>query len=139
MIQPIHLNISSVERVEASALANAQLLPGWRIFVGSLIYWEPICIFGYAQLTISDKMDNQQRIFSAQLQFLTDSLLVTNGRQYAYRLTTVNGKQYIMGLNQPPFTVLTNSVSMPKDPKNKSGNTVSISLQGPIPPLLYIG
>lgn len=134
----ILLNIKQVDRLEAYHLHMANVLPGYKVIIGAFQFWEEVPIVGTAQMQITDKYEGKQRLFTTTLQFLTPDLVASEGRHYCWRVTTVEGKKYLIGTDQAPFPVQANSQNFPKEYTAKSGNTVTITYNSLNPALLLL-
>lgn len=95
--------IISIDRCLASDMPDVLRTSSRVIIPMDAIPWIPIPIKVPASLNISDKLDNGQRIYSAQLAFKTPSDYPRE--RMVYRATAVNGKQYLIGTRERPFPV----------------------------------
>lgn len=134
----ILLNIKQVDRLEAYHLHMGTVLPGYKIIIGAFQFWENIPIIGTGQMQITDAYEAKQRIFTTTLQFLTPDLVASEGKYYCWRVTTIDDRHFLIGIDQPPYPVQTNSLNFPKEYTGKSGNTVTITLKSLNPALLLL-
>lgn len=132
-------NIVSVERIEAYHLASALPVIDRGIYVPAPLIWEPVCIIGMARLEVSDNVEHKERIFNSVLTFKTADPLIPGDKHYAWRLTTVSGGLYIIGLSFSPYPSVTNANTFPDQATERSGNTVTVSYSAIFPPLQVLG
>lgn len=132
----IHLNIKKIEKTSANELLSMVAVPGYRAFTLNNIVWTEIPMIKTAEMQIQDKIENKQRIFTTNVKLLTTDLLNLEAYDIVFKVTTVDGKAFIIGSDQSPYPVLTNSMEFPKEYSGKSGNTVTITYTALNPPLL---
>lgn len=132
----IHLNIKKVERTLANELLSMVPIPGYRAFTPTDIVWTEIPMIKTAEMQIQDQIENKQRIFTTNLKLLTTELLNIEQYNLVFRVTTVDGKSFIIGSSQSPYPTVTNSMDFPKEYTGRSGNTVTITYTALNPPLL---
>lgn len=132
----IHLNIKKIEKASANELLSLVVLPGYRAFTPSDIVWTEIPMIKTAEMQIQDKIENKQRIFTTNVKLLTANLLNFEASDIVFKVTTIDGRSFVIGSSQSPYPVLTNSMEFPKEYSGKSGNTVTITYTALNPALL---
>lgn len=119
-------NISRVEYIEPRYLkdviitpTNGALLQYWRNFV-------ELPIVELAQVTVTDQMEHNSRLTTVTLTALTCQRFVPGPEPLAWRVTTVTGKQYLIGTNEAPFPITTITENFPDKVTDQSGTTVKV-------------
>ena len=116
------LHIHRIDCCEAYHLASAIVLPE----TASVLIREPmprwqLPMVGLATLETSEEVKKGVRTHSAKLTAtLCGGRLALPSRPLAYRLTCVNGRQYLLGIADPPFPLTTQE-------EKRSGNAAETS------------
>lgn len=119
-------NISRVEYIEPRYLKDIIIMPNNDVL---LLYWRnfiELPIVGLAQVTVFDQVDHNARLTTVTLTALTCERFVPGARPLAWRVSTVTGKQYLIGINESPFPITTVSESFPDKATEQSGTTVKV-------------
>lgn len=83
---------------------------------------------GLATLETSEEVKKGVRTYSAKLTAtLCGGRLALSSRPLAYRLTCVNGRQYLLGTADPPFPLTTQEVKMPGNAAETSAVSLVVS------------
>ena len=117
-------NIKKVEVIEARHLKNINIIHG----VGVLLnYWRnfveiPITELGEVEMVSS--IENKSRLITTKLTFHTSTHFDVDNRQLCFRVTTINGSQWLIGTDVHPFAVVNTTDRYPSNVTDKSGCTV---------------
>lgn len=125
-------NINRVEFIETRYLSNIVLLDNSEV---TLQYWRnfnELCLVGLADIEISQAIDNGSRLTTVRLTARTTSDFDVNHRRLAWRVTTVEGDQYLIGTTEQPYPVTTVANDFPDKPTSPSGKKVTVSWQTPL-------
>lgn len=127
-------NIIAIDRVSAGAIVGLRRLTASSVQVSALTHWESIPIRVPARLTISDKIEDGVRIYTAQLVFRTCEELGDTARK-VYRCKTADGRYYLIGSNDRPYPVSTVTSNYPDNMTDNQLDevTVSYTSSGKIP------
>lgn len=108
----LNKKIIAIERIRANDASQLRRMSESLVQVPTDISWENIPIKVPAELTISSKTEDKVRLYTAKLTF---SLLceVTIADAYVYRCQMANGKHYIIGDGDRPYTIAEISESIP--------------------------
>lgn len=68
-----------------------------------------------ASMTITDKIENGQRIFQTKLVFKTCKSDLQGARGLAFLAETIDGDKYLIGNNDRPYPVITASENHPNN------------------------
>ena len=108
-------NINRVEFIEVS-------LQYWRNFT-------ELCLVGLASVEVSQNIENNSRLTTVKLTAHTTADFNVDHRRLAWRVTTVDGNQYLIGINEQPFPVTTVADHFPDKATERSGKTVTATWQ----------
>lgn len=131
------LHIHRIDFCEAYHLASAIVLPETAsVLLREPMPWKQLPMVGLATLETSEEVKKGVRTHSAKLTAtLCGGRLALPSRPLAYRLTCVNGCQYLLGTADPPFPLASQEVSLPSNAAETSAVKLLVSLQSPYPSL----
>lgn len=123
------LHIHRIDCCEAYHLASAIVLPETAsVLLREPIPWKQLPMVGLATLETSEEVKKGVRTHSAKLTAtLCGGRLALPLRPLAYRLTCVNGKQYLLGTADPPFPLTTQEVKIPGNAAETSAVSLVVS------------
>jgi len=97
---------------------------------------------GLSSLTSEEDVSNGTRIHKNTLKATLCSYLIQNEsnaeQPLAFRLTDVEGRQYLLGNINRPYPLVTQSLSCPDKSNEKSVITLTVEMQGNMPLLEII-
>ena len=116
------LHIHRIEYCEAYHLASAIVLPETAsVLLREPMPWRDVPMVGLATLETSEEVKKRVRTHSAKLTAtLCGGRLALPSHPLVYRLTCVNGWQYLLGTAEPPFPLTTQE-------EKRSGNAAETS------------
>ena len=115
------LNLNGMMR---SGLTSVRLPDG--------IVWKNICIKTPAQLIVSEKYEDNVKIYTATLKVLTLDNFPTDGK-YVFRIHLTDGNYLIMGSNDRPYPMVTKHKDFPYSIKDSQLDEVTIVYTSPLP------
>ena len=123
------LHIHRIDCCEAYHLASAIVLPETAsVLLREPMPWRQLPMVGLATLETSEEVKKGVRTHSAKLTAtLCGGRLALPLRPLAYRLTCVNGKQYLLGTADPPFPLTTQEVKIPGNAAETSAVSLVVS------------
>ena len=95
-----------------------------------LQYYRPfhaLCLDGLAECEASESLENGSRVTTVKLTAHTTEDFHVDDRRLCWRITTVNGTQYIIGLDEQPWPVTTIVDTYPDKATDRSGKTVTVT------------
>lgn len=119
-------NIIAIDRISAGAIVGIRRLSTSSVQVSALTPWESIPIKVPARLTISDKIEDGVRIYTAQLVFRTCEDFGDRDRK-VYRCKTADGRYYLIGSNDRPYPVTNVNEPHPDNMTDSQLNEVTVS------------
>lgn len=124
MIKP--RNIIAIDRMRVGDIISIRKVSDSCVSFAALTSWESIPIKVPARLTISDKIEDGVRLYTAQLVFRTCEEPGDRGRK-VYRCKTADGRYYLIGTNDRPYPVSSVTVSHPDNMTDNQLNEVTVT------------
>ena len=122
--------INAIDRVPVTSLQEMTRISKTCVRLPSGINWEPLTIKPHAQLTISDKVEDKNTIWTAKLVFKTCEEFEDCGR-WAYRCRLSNGKYRLIGSNERPYPIASVLENMPESVTDNQLNEVTVNWSSP--------
>ena len=132
------LHIHHIDYCEAYHLASAIVLPETAsVLLREPMPWKRLPMVGLATLETSEEVKKGVRTHSAKLSAtLCGGRIALPSRPLAYRLTCVNGRQYLLGTADPPFPLTTQEEKRPGNAAETSSVSLVVSQQSLLPLLV---
>ncbi|MGX8697961.1 MAG: hypothetical protein ACSW8D_16395, partial [Prevotella sp.] len=89
-------------------------------------------------VTIEDSYENNQKVYTTTATFNTCDKQPMTVRQAAFRLTSVDGKRYMIGTDSRPYPIIRERNPFPEKPVDSSLKTVTITWKSLMPMLLIV-
>lgn len=123
------LHIHRIDCCEAYHLASAIVLPETAsVLLREPMPWKRLPMVGLATLETSEEVKKGVRTHSAKLSAtLCGGRLALSSCPLAYRLTCVNGNQYLLGTADPPFPLTTQEDKRPGNAAETSAVALVVS------------
>lgn len=118
--------VTAVERTPVTSLQGMKFISKITAQLPSGISWQPLEIKPHAQLTISDKVENKNNIWTAKLVFKTCQEFVDRDR-WAYRCRLLDGRYRLIGTDERPYPVASVSENMPENVTENQLNEVTVN------------
>lgn len=118
--------VTAVERTPVTSLQGMKFISKTTAQLPSGISWQPLEIKPHAQLTISDKVENKNNIWTAKLVFKTCQEFVDRDR-WAYRCRLLDGRYRLIGTDERPYPVASVSENMPENVTENQLNEVTVN------------
>ena len=119
-------NVIAIDRIQAGSIIGLKKNGESSVVVSPLTSWEIIPIKVPARLTISDKIEDGVRLYTAQLVFRTCEE-PGNRDRIVYRCKTADGKYYLIGSNDRPYPVTTVTDNHPDNMTDSQLNEVTVN------------
>lgn len=132
------LHIKTVEKCLVSAMETSMQVFNNGIFLKESSGFEKLDIIGLASVEVTDKMDNNQKLFTTKLIFKTALRPELDLDRFCYRLTSVSGQEYILGTKERPYTVFTSTENYPGSTSDKAGCTCTVTYTNLFPLLTVL-
>ena len=122
--------VTTVDRVPVTSLQGMTRISKTEVILPSRIEWEPLAIKPHAQLTVSDKVEDKNRIWTAKLSFKTCEEL-GDLDMYAYRCRLSDGQYRLVGSDERPYPVTSVVESMPENVTENQLNEATVNWSSP--------
>ena len=126
-------NIVKVEWILSPRhMRNVVLLDDHRV---SLQYYRPchaLCMDGLASCEVSEAIEDGTRVTTIRLTAHTTEDFHVDNRRLCWRITTVGGHQYLIGLDEQPWPVATVADAYPDKATDRSGKTITVTWTTPL-------
>ena len=99
------LYINKVEFIEARYLADIKQVRNFGVLLRKWRNFQLLPIIDLASLTSETKVVDRETIHTLKLECQLCADFAVAGRHLCYRLTTVDGKQFLMGVPDKPFPI----------------------------------
>lgn len=121
------LYIKKIEYCAAYHLKRAIILPAQAIaLVREPMPWQELPLVGLASLEVTDEVENGVRIYTSKLTATLCKPFLHPKRPFAFRLTDVQGRQYVLGIVQLPFPLVTQTDNIPDTPSSATAYHLTI-------------
>ena len=132
------LHIHRIDFCEANHLVSAIVLPETAsVLIREPIPWQRLPLVGLASLETSEAVEKGVRKHTAKLSAtLCGGRLALPSHPLAYRLTCINGRQYLLGTADPPFPLTTQEEKRPGNAAETSAVSLVVSQHSFVPLLL---
>lgn len=119
-------NVIAIDRTLVTSIVGFQHTGVYSVKLDAATPWQSLSIKVPARLTISDKIDDGVRLFSAQLVFRTCEDYNDGGR-WAYRCETADGRKYLIGSDVRPYPVSTVTKNLPDNMTDNQLDEVTVN------------
>lgn len=100
------------------------------------VQFSPVSILELVGVTVEDSYENNQKVYTTTAVFNTFCKEPMTDRRLAFRLTSVDGKRYLIGLNTRPFPIIKEKNPYPEKPTDTSLKNVTITWKSFYPMML---
>lgn len=120
--------ITAVDRIPVTSLVGMSRVLKTGVKLPSGINWQPIAIKPHAQLSISDKVEDKNTVWTVKLVFKTCEEFSDRGR-WAYRCKLLDGRYRLIGDYERPYPVTSVLENMPENVTENQLNEVTVNWQ----------
>ena len=121
------LYIKKIEYCAAYHLKRAIILPAQAIaLVREPMPWQELPLVGLASLEVTNEVDNGVRIYTSKLTATLCKPFLHPKRPSTFRLTDVQGKQYLLGTAQSPYPLITQKESIERNTNSYTTSVLEI-------------
>ena len=132
------VHIRKIEMADASSLESLRVVGEVSCRFKSLAVFSEIHIHELVGVTIEDSYENNQKVFTTTATFKTCDKMPLTVRQVEFRLTSIDGKQYMIGTGSRPYPILKEGNPFPGKPDENTLKTVTITWKALTPMLLVV-
>lgn len=134
MSKLVHVN--KIEFTSAALLVPMRMASATSCRFSSAVAFTEINIEDLVDVIIEDEYENNQRVYTTTASFRTCSKSVVLGRKLAFRLTSVDGKRFMIGSRTRPYPIIRVKDPFPGRPTDDTLKTVTVTWKALTPMLL---
>ena len=108
-------------------MRNMVLLDDHRVLLQYYRPFHALCLDGLAQCEASEAVENGCRITTVRLTAHTTEDFQVDERRLCWRITTAEGTQYLIGLDEQPWPEVTVVDTYPDKATERSGKTITVT------------
>lgn len=120
--------ITAVDRVPVTSLSGMKCISKTGVRLPPGISWEPIAIKPHAMLTVTDKVEDRNTVWSAKLVFKTCEEFGDRDR-WAYRCRLLDGRYRLIGSDERPYPIASVQENIPENVTDNQLNEVTVNWQ----------
>lgn len=120
--------ITAIDRIPVTSLVGISRVSKTGVKLPYGINWQPLAIKPHAQLSISDKVEDKNTVWTVKLVFKTCEEFGDRGR-WAYRCKLVDGSYRLIGTDERPYPVASVLENMPENVTDNQLNEVTVNWQ----------
>lgn len=120
--------ITAIARIPVTSLVGMSRVSKTGVKLPYGINWQPLAIKPHAQLSISDKVEDKNTVWTVKLVFKTCEEFGDRGR-WAYRCKLVDGSYRLIGTDERPYPVASVLENMPENVTDNQLNEVTVNWQ----------
>lgn len=98
--------ICRVQRIPVSELPFTTLAHNRTFTIAGSQNWPDISFPRPAKLEITDKLEDGERVYTHKLTFRTDDEDIDTSIPYAYLVTDLDDKKYLIGVGERPYPII---------------------------------
>lgn len=118
--------INKVEKIDAGLLASSTFLSKG-VSLEDGLPWEKICLVGLASLEIEEKVESKCRIYHHSLKAKLLERVEVGNHKWCFRLTAVDGSQYMVGSSLRPYPLVQQVDSHPSEAASSCAVMMEVS------------
>lgn len=134
MSKLVHVN--KLEMTEIENLTPLRVVSDTSVKFTNEVPFSPVDILELVGVNIEDSYENNQKVYTTTAVFNTFCKKPMANRRLAFRLTSVDGKRYLIGLNTRPFPIIKEKNPYPEKPTDTSLKNVTITWKSFYPMML---
>ncbi|MGP1465255.1 MAG: hypothetical protein ACTTKJ_06530 [Prevotella koreensis] len=136
MSKLVHIN--SIEMVRCEELVPMKILSDTTCRFSREPDFIKMNIQELVGVSIENNYENNQNVFSTTATFSTSCKFPLTNRRFAFRLTSVDGKRYMIGTKNRPYPIIKEKNPFPEKPSDSTLKTVSITWKALHPMMLIL-
>lgn len=114
-------NIVRVSFIDARVLQDMTVIPGMGAVLPSGLYFTQLPMSGLGACEVSSVSEDKVPVFTSVLSCLLTEDFDPAGRPLAFLIKTLQGENFLLGCQEPPFPVVTSVSSLPAKMSEPSG------------------
>ena len=136
MSKLVHVN--KIEMIRIEELTPLKVIDSTSCRFSRSVDFTQLEIKELVGVVVEDSYDNNQKTYTTTATFETKCKEPITSRHLAFRLTSVDGRQYMIGTSSRPYPIIKEKNNFPEKPNDSTMKTVTITWKSPLPMLLVI-
>lgn len=132
------VHVRKIEIADACSLGSIQVFNETTCRFKSDPVFSEISIKELVGVTVEDSYENNQKVYTTTATFNTCDKTPMTVRQAAFRLTSMDGKRYMIGTDSRPYPIIKERNPFPEKPADSTLKTVTITWKALLPMLLIV-
>lgn len=133
-----HVHVNKIEMIRIEDLNSLQVISPSSCRMKSSLLFTDLDIQDLVGVTVEDSYENAQRKYTTTVTFKTPCRKLLALSRMAFRLTDVNGNQYMVGTNSRPYPIIKELQTFPDKVPESSLKQFSITWKSMYPMLLIV-
>ena len=134
-----HVHVIKIEMIRIEDLNSLQVTSPTTCRMKSSLFFTDLEIQDLVGVTVEDSYENAQRKYNTTVTFKTPCRKLLALSRMAFRLTDVNGNQYLVGTNSRPYAIIKELQTFPDKVPDSSLKQFTITWKSMHPMLLIEG
>lgn len=122
-----------VEFVPSEKLSGKLHLIGNQCRFKSSVSFTEIPIEGLVEVSQEKTVENNEKVFTTTARFETCRRDIDALRRVAFRLTSANGRKYMLGTFSRPYALIEETTPFPGKPSDTTLKNFKVTWKGPLP------
>lgn len=132
------VHVNKIEMVPSESIPTLKVISGTECCVSSDIQFQELCIREFVGVTVEDSYENNQKVYTTTCKFQTKDKKPLGMRRLAFRLTSIDGKRYMVGTGKRPYPVVKEQNAFPEKATDSQLKTVTITWKSLYPMLRIV-
>lgn len=133
------VHIAKIEQIQASELLGLVIIKNASCKLPQGVNFSEIeDIHGLVGAKIEDEEQHGQKVYTTTVTFQTGNKTPGDKVRQAYRLTSIDGTQFLVGTDSRPYAICKENNAFPEKPGDSDLKTVTITWKAPLPMLTIL-
>lgn len=131
--------VKSVAYAYSTQLEGSVIIANRTVRIPTNILWHSICVKDHPSMVSSTKTDDKNKVITTTLKFLTPDDLNIKRRHLVFKVTLIDGRQYLVGSSERPYPSVEITENYPDAVKDNQLNEVVVTHKShEIPPYIKV-
>ncbi len=132
------VHVRKIEIADSRSLEGLLFVDNTSCRLGNAPSFSEISIRELVGVTVDDEYENNQRVYTTTATFSTCEKMPLSRRRVVFRLTSMDGRRYLIGTDSRPYPVFRESNAFPGKAGDSILKKVTITWKSLFPMLLII-
>lgn len=136
MSKLVHVN--KIEMIRCEDLISLKIISDTSCRFQNNPFFVNLNIHDLVGISIEDSLENNQKVYNTVATFQCCCKQPLTDRRLAFRLTSIDGKRYLIGTNNRPYPIIKEKNTFPEKPTDSTLKNVSVTWKALYPMLLIV-